>query len=192
MRSSVKKLLTAGVVIALAVVGTAAPAAAVLHHAPIATEGCVKGPGSECSLIPLRWQREALATAEAFWHPSCGPLTLSFGEPVIGSVVRDDPEGAGEVVTNAAAWTALGSCHIEVLRTLELEGYPPFCTLILHEAGHSAGFPDTDSGLMSYHAWYGRAAYTWLQHGHRYQRMHWGGVNRHCIRPRDIRLRKLS
>lgn len=69
----------------------------------------------------------SLQIAQTVWHPTCGTLTLGYGDPI--------REGAGDA---AGGWATAGDCAIKIPNGSHYE-FVELCTVILHEAGHVAG-----------------------------------------------------
>lgn len=99
----------------------------------------------------------ATQIARVVWHNPCvDRMTIQWG-----------PRPAG--AEDASAWTwGAPECVIWFDQSQPLE-WEPFCTLVLHEAGHLAGMGHTDHGIMSPDAVFeretstvnGRTATTW-------------------------------
>lgn len=81
---------------------------------------------------PLAWQHKALAEAQLVWHPTCGQLRLVFTTTHDGAI--------GEA--------ALGGCDLYLAKSVEWMGYPEFCHVVLHEAGHAANVGHRARGIM--------------------------------------------
>lgn len=78
----------------------------------------------------------ATEIARVVWHNPCvDRMQIRWGQ------VPADAEGG-------MAWTWVDDCVIWFDESQPLE-WEPFCTLVLHEAGHLAGMGHTDHGIMS-------------------------------------------
>jgi hypothetical protein len=123
------------------------------------------------------WQKEALAVAQRVWHPSCGALHISFGDPISAGFSPDAP---------VVGWTYLNSCENHINQDFLWLGYPQFCTVELHEAGHSAGRPDTDGpGIMNRYLTPSRGDWYYKRHHRWHRKVIWYDTDRRCIRPAD-------
>lgn len=80
--------------------------------------------------VPVAWQHKAVNIAQTVWRPSCGQLAVRFGDP---ATVFTDPSFVHE-------WATPGDCTVNIDQNHEFLGFPDFCTLVLHGAGHAAGF----------------------------------------------------
>ena len=69
----------------------------------------------------------SLAIAQTVWHPTCGQLTLGYGDRA-----RD---GAAD---GAGGWAWAGNCTIRIPNGSHYE-FEELCAIVLHEAGHVAG-----------------------------------------------------
>lgn len=96
------------------------------HALPLAAILLLMFPLAAHAGAPGPWQRKALETAQRVWHPTCGQLTIVFGTPPVE--LADAPE-----------WAYLGQCQINIDQSRGWLGYPEFCNLVLHGAGHAAG-----------------------------------------------------
>lgn len=67
----------------------------------------------------------SLAIAQAVWHPTCGQLTLGYG----------DPADAGG---DASGWAWAGDCKIRIPNGSHYE-FEELCAIVLHEGGHVTG-----------------------------------------------------
>lgn len=121
---------------------------------------------------PDTWQKQALATAQRVWHPACGTLTIAWKDP---ASVGGTAEWGG--------WAYVGNCTIYEPAGRGWMGYPDFCTAVLHEAGHAAGYGHSDRGIMAPFRIVGHS----VNNDNGKRRVLWSGVDRRCIRPRDRR-----
>lgn len=116
---------------------------------------------------PVAWQRKALAEAQRVWKPSCGALRIQFAAATPDVVPESD----------AAGWAAAGNCALFINRAKKWLGYPHFCDVVLHEAGHAAGLDHAKKGIMAPVSVYSRGE-------GRYKGrllVTWEGVDRRCL-----------
>jgi len=107
------------------VMGTGAvpPACAALEPSPPPVAAAPEAPA-----VRFGWRTaRSLSIAQVVWHPTCGALTLRYGDPI--------REGAGD---GAGGWAWKGDCVIRIPNGSHYE-FEELCTIILHEAGHVAG-----------------------------------------------------
>src|SRR6188768_2158536 len=78
----------------------------------------------------------SLAIAQEVWKPTCGALSLAYGDPVSAGASAE-----------ADAWAWPGNCRIGINASQHYE-FEELCTIVLHEAGHVAGMGHADRGIM--------------------------------------------
>lgn len=132
---------------------------------------------------PDAWQRKALTLAQRVWHPDCGTLRIEWAN---ASDFGGDAEWGG--------WAYVGECTIYEPAAHYWLGYPEFCTDVLHEGGHAAGYGHSSKGIMRAERIVG---YSRNRINGRLARPHWTGVDRRCLpsqsrhpRPRSRRARR--
>lgn len=123
-------------------------------------------PSAATASAPIAWQRKALTLSEHVWRQPPGTFTLTFAVPP-----GDDAE------FNAAGWAPLGAHQIFINTDRTWDGYPEFCQVELHEAGHAIGLAHRPSGIMRAETFITVAKE--IRHGHVI--MHWYGVDHRCL-----------
>lgn len=78
----------------------------------------------------------ATQISKIVWHhPNVDRMTIRWGIPPAGS----EDASAWTYVTDGVVW----------LDSRYPQEWEPFCSLVLHEAGHLAGAPHSDKGIMT-------------------------------------------
>lgn len=151
-----------------------------LHAATLALLAVLLLAAPAHAAAPDAWQRKALALAQRVWHPACGTLTIQWADPA-------DYGGDGD--GSWGGWAYLGECTIYEPADHSWLGYPEFCTDVLHEGGHAAGYGHSDRGIMR--AW---RIIGYSGHNRRDGKLlppHWDGVDRRCL-PRPTERRRAA
>jgi hypothetical protein len=133
---------------------------------------------------PAAWQRKALETAQRVWHPACGGLSIAFADPASFDIVTIN----GTRTADAAGWGSAGDCQIDLAQGRTWDGYPEFCTVVLHEVGHVVGHDDTTGpGIMNSQRIIAREVGRSARRDGRWGawRVDWPGADHRCIRPMD-------
>lgn len=133
-----------------------------------------RGPVVEAQrYAPVRWQRQALATAQRVWHPACGVLSLRFATPP--AQVPESGLWTG--------WAYNGDCVINIRASTRWAGYPDFCSTVLHEAGHAAGLGHSANPRSIMYPDHTISVSSGRENGRHVT--HWTGADARCIRPVD-------
>lgn len=119
---------------------------------------------------PDAWQRRALEVTQRVWHPACGTITIEWQDPAL----------AGGTV-EWGGWAYLGECRIYEPTTRVWLGYPDFCTAVLHEGGHAAGYGHSARGIMAPDRMVARNE---ARRDGKFLLL-WSGVDRRCLRKTD-------
>lgn len=115
---------------------------------------------------PVAWQRKAIKQAEKTWHPACGGLSIVFEVPPPAASADD-----------WAGWAFVNECLIHLNAARDWVGYPDFCQVVLHEAGHVTGRGHAEHGIMRPSFLIARTEIA--THGHVVTQ--WDGVDRRCL-----------
>lgn len=128
-------------------------------------------PAQARATAPDAWQRKALTLAQHVWHPPCGTLTIKWANPA---------DYGGNV--EWGGWAYLGDCTIHEPAEHYWLGYPEFCTDVLHEGGHAAGYGHSDKGIMQAERVIG---YSRNRINGHLANPHWTGVDHRCLGVRN-------